>query len=62
MRQGWITADPSQMLKRRKPRSDCAWALSRAEDEQQLLTRKDISHRERTLWRMLYEKTARALG
>jgi integrase len=58
MQQGWITADPSRMLKRRKPRPDRARALSRAEVEQ-LLTREDISLRERTLWRMLYETAAR---
>src|SRR5262245_4628190 len=44
--QGWITADPSRMLKRRRPRPDRARALSRAEVEQ-LLTREDISLRER---------------
>jgi integrase len=59
MRQGWITADPARMLKRRKPRPDCARALSRA-DVEQLLTREDISLRERTLWRMLYETAARS--
>jgi len=42
--QGWITADPSRMLRRRKPRPDRV----RAEVEQ-LLTREDISLRERTL-------------
>jgi integrase len=57
--QGWITADPSRMLKRRKPRPDRARALSRPEVEQ-LLTREDISLRERTLWRMLYETAARS--
>ena len=30
-RQGWITADPSQMLIRRKPRPDRVRALARAE-------------------------------
>jgi integrase/recombinase XerC/integrase/recombinase XerD len=59
MQQGWITADPSRMLKRHKPRPDRARALSRAEVEQ-LLTREDISLRERTLWRMLYETAARS--
>jgi integrase/recombinase XerC/integrase/recombinase XerD len=59
MRQGWITADPSRMLTRRKPRPDRARALSRAEVGQ-LLTREDISLRERTLWRMLYETAARS--
>ena len=59
MLQGWITADPSRMLKRRKPRPDRARALSQGEVEQ-LLTREDISLRERTLWRMLYETAARS--
>jgi integrase len=59
MEQGWITADPSRMLKRRRPRPDRARALSRAEVEQ-LLTREDISLRERTFWRMLYETAARS--
>jgi hypothetical protein len=35
-----------------------SWALSHGEVEQ-LLTRQDISLRERTLWRMLYETAAR---
>ena len=60
MWQGWITADPSRMVKRRKPRPDHARALSRTEVEQ-LLTREDVSLRERTLWRMLYETAARSL-
>jgi site-specific recombinase XerD len=58
-RQGWITADPSRMLVRRKPRPDRVRALSRAYVGQ-LLTREDISLRERTLWRMLYETAARS--
>ena len=58
-RQGWMIADPSRMLKRRKPRADRARALSVA-DVEQLLARKDISLRERTLWRMLYETAARS--
>jgi integrase len=58
-RQGWIAADPSRMLVRRKPRPDRARALSRAEVEQ-LLTHEDIGLRERTLWRMLYETAARS--
>jgi len=59
MQQGWITADPSRMLKRRKPRPDRTRALSRAEVEQ-LLTREGIGLRERTLWRMHYETAARS--
>ena len=58
-RQGWIAADPSRLLQRRKPRPDRARALSRAEVER-LLTREDVRLRERTLWRMLYETAARS--
>jgi Recombinase len=47
------------MLKLRRPRPPRR-ALSRAEVEQ-LLTREDISLRERTLWRMLYELLAQAV-
>src|SRR6476661_7326042 len=48
-RQGWLAADFSRMLIRRKPRPDRDRALARGEVDQ-LLTRKDISLRERTLW------------
>ena len=58
-RQGWLTADPSRLLARRKPRPDRSRALSRAEVGQ-LLTREDTGLRERTLWRMLYETAARS--
>jgi integrase len=59
VQQGWITADPSRLLKRRKPRPDRARALSLAEVEQ-LLTRENVGLRERTFWRMLYETAARS--
>ena len=42
-----------------QPPADRSRALSRA-DVEQLLTREDISLRERTLWRMLYETAARS--
>ena len=58
-RQGWIAADPSRMLERRKPRPDRARALFRA-DVEQLPTREGVGLRERTLWRMLYETAARS--
>ena len=58
-RQGWLAADPSRLLVRRKPRPDRSRALSRAEVGQ-LLTREDTGLRERTLWRMLYETAARS--
>jgi len=58
-RQGWVAADPSRLLVRRRPRPDRSRALARAEVEQ-LLTRGDIPLRERTLWRLLYETAARS--
>lgn len=57
--QGWITADPSRMLRRRNPRPDRSRALDRAAVEQ-LLTREDVSLPERVLWRMAYETAARS--
>ncbi len=57
--QGWISEDPSRLLRRRRPRPDRSRALSRAEAED-LLTREDIPLRERALWRMLYETAARS--
>lgn len=58
-RQGWLAGDLSRMLVPRRPRPDRDRALSRSEVDQ-LPTRKDISLRERTLWRMLYETAARS--
>ena len=58
-RHGRLAAGFSRMIVRRKPRPDRGRALSRGEVDQ-LLTRKDISLRERTLWRMLYETAARS--
>jgi len=58
-RQGWLAADPSRLLERRKPRADRSRALSRA-DVERLLGREDIALRERVLWRMLYETAARS--
>ncbi len=52
--QGWIAADPSRMLCRRKPRPDRSRALDRG-DVEQLVTREDVGLRERTLWRILYD-------
>jgi integrase len=43
----------------RRPRPDRSRALSLS-DVEQLLTREDISLRDRTLWRMLYETAARS--
>lgn len=56
--QDWITADPTRLLRRRKPRPDRDRALSRDQVEE-LLTRPSVALRDRLLWRMLYETTAR---
>lgn len=58
--QGWITDDRfMQSVHRRTKAPDRSRALSRAEVEA-LLTREDVSLREKTLWRMLYETAARS--
>lgn len=58
--QQWMTAiDLTSALRRRQRAADRSRALSRA-DVERLLTREDISIRERTLWRMLYETAARS--
>jgi integrase len=57
--QGWLDADPTRRIQRATLPPDRTRALSRAEVET-LLEREDISQRERTLWRMLYETAARA--
>ena len=59
IRQGWLAADFSRMLERRRPRPDRSRALSRG-DVEQLFGRKDISIRERVMWRLLYETAARS--
>jgi hypothetical protein len=58
-RQGWIAADPTRMLPRRRQRADRSRALDRAEVER-LLTDEKYSLRDRVLWRMLYETAARS--
>jgi integrase len=58
--QQWMTAtDLTSALRRRQRGADRSRALSRA-DVKRLLTREDISIRERTLWRLLYETAARS--
>jgi integrase/recombinase XerC/integrase/recombinase XerD len=57
--QGWITDDPTVLLRPRRRAADRSRALSRA-DIEALLTREDIALRERVLWRMLYETAARS--
>ncbi|MFN2506614.1 MAG: tyrosine-type recombinase/integrase [Acidimicrobiales bacterium] len=56
--QGWLDADPTQGLRRRRRPPDRTRALSRAEVES-LLTRGEVGLRDKTLWRMLYETAAR---
>ena len=58
--QQWMNAtDLTSALRRRQRAADRSRALSRA-DVERLLTREDISIRERTLWRLLYETAARS--
>jgi integrase len=59
--QGWITsaADLGRGIEHRNIPADRARALSRAQIDN-LLTRDDISIRERTFWRLLAESAARA--
>jgi len=57
--QHWLADDPTSLLRRRGRAPDRSRALSRA-DVEALLTREDISIRERTLWRLLYETAARS--
>jgi integrase/recombinase XerC/integrase/recombinase XerD len=56
---GWLTADPTDGLERRRERVDRTRALSRGQLER-LFARRDLPLRERTLWRLLYETAARA--
>jgi len=57
--QGWLAADFSRMLQRRKPRPDRSRALDAAEIDR-LLSCEDIGLRERVLWQMAYETAARS--
>jgi len=56
--QGWITDDPLRRLKRRPVDPGRTRSLDRAEVGE-LLSRKGIALRERTLWCLLYESAAR---
>jgi integrase/recombinase XerC/integrase/recombinase XerD len=58
-RQGWITGNPVIRLERKPDPEDRDRALSRAQVAA-ILDAPGIAIRERTLWRMLYETTARA--
>ena len=56
---GWLIADLTGELERRRERVDRTRALTRSQLER-LLARRDLALRERTLWRLLYETAARA--
>jgi integrase/recombinase XerD len=58
-RRGWLAADPTDGLERRRERVDRTRALTRGQLER-LFARRDLPLRERTLWRLLYETAARA--
>jgi site-specific recombinase XerD len=58
-RRGWLTADPTDGLERRRQPVDRTRALTRGQLER-LFARRDLPLRERTLWRLLYETAARA--
>ena len=59
IRQGWTKADAVTALERRRVVEDHDRALSR-EYLDRLFTRRDVSLRDRCLWRLLYETGARA--
>jgi len=58
-RQGWLDADLTATIERRRVPIDHGRALSQRELDR-LFSRRDISVRDRCLWRMLYETAARA--
>lgn len=57
-RQGWLDTDPTTIIERRRVPEDHSRSLSR-DDLDRLFTRRDISVRDRCLWRFLYESAAR---
>jgi integrase len=57
-RRGWLAADPTGELGRRRERVDRTRALTRGQLER-LFGRRDLPLRERTRWRLLYETAAR---
>jgi integrase len=58
-RRGWLAADPTDALERRREPVDRTRALTRGQLER-LFACHDLPLRERTLWRLLYETAARA--
>ena len=58
-RHGWLDTDPTTTIERRRVPEDHSRALSR-DDLDRLFTSRDASVRDRCLWRLLYESSARA--
>lgn len=58
-RQGWIDTDPTTAIERRRVPEDHSRAMTH-DDLDRLFARRDISVRDRCLWRLLYESAARA--
>lgn len=58
-RHGWLDADLTVALERRRVPEDHSRALTH-DDLDRLFTRRDASVRDRCLWRLLYESAARA--
>lgn len=56
---GWVTADLAALVERRPETRDKTRAIARHELEE-LLDRRGVPLREKTLWRLLYESAARA--
>jgi len=57
--QGWLTGDPTTLLRPRRRAPDRSRALSRV-DVEALLSREDVALREKTLWKLAYETAARS--
>ena len=58
-RNGWLQHDPMALVDRRRQPRDQTRAIP-YEDLEKLWSRREISLREKTLWKMLYETAARA--
>ena len=56
--QGWLEADPTVLIERRRQTPDRTRALTA--QVQGLWRREDVALRDKTLWRLLYETAARA--
>jgi len=59
IRQGWLEADPTATVDRRREHPDRTRALTRRQVDS-LWQRTDVALREKALWRLLYETAARA--